>query len=630
MKIEKFLPAGRQVKLKIIFASIFLLAAFFRLYGLNWDQNQHLHPDERFLTMVSTAIQWPDSLNEYFDSNTSPLNPHNRQFPFFVYGTFPIFFTKYFAEIFNLGDYNNLTLTGRLLSALIDLGTVILVFLIAKEASKKLPTTNYQLSTIFPLLAMIFYAASVLPIQLSHFYAVDTYLTFFITLSFYLLTKIFSQKEKLLTIHYSLLTIFLGLSFGLALASKISAVLFLPIIELVFLILLFKNKNIRLFLILNSLFLILSYFTLRLAQPYLFTNPNILDIIPNPKVLENWKMLKSFDDPNGWFPPAVQWITTKPYIFPLKNLIFWGLGLPLGIISLLAIAYFVVTLLYWIIVSLKKKSFLIHNSSFIILNLSLLWILILFTYQGFQFAKPMRYFYPIYPFIAMLSAWFVIHTIQFLQTKFKLKPFIVTLSHCIIVALILIYPLSFISIYSRPHSRIQASTWIYENIPSGATIANEHWDDPLPLYLPNKNPQAYEGTMLPLYDTDTEEKWTKLSKELERVDYIVLSSNRLYGSILTVPEKYPLTSKYYKSLFDGSLSFEKIAEFTSRPNLPIPGINICLTPPFIRYGVIALKNQECSIPGISFVDDYADESFTVYDHPKVIIFKKQKLNNEKY
>ena len=118
-----------------------------------------------------------------------------------------------------------------------------------------------------------------------------------------------------------------------------------------------------------------------------------------------------------------------------------------------------------------------------------------------------------------------------------------------------------------------------------------------------------------------------MSQNLKKTDYIILTSNRLYGSIMTVPEKYPVTFRYYQALFNGTLGFDKVAEFTSRPNLPLPFVKLCLTPPFIRYGIIARKNQECPLPGISFVTDYADESFTVYDHPKVIIFKKVKPLN---
>ncbi len=615
----------------IFFVVILILAAYFRLYGVNWDQGQHLHPDERFLTMVTDVIQWPKSLFEYLDSASSPLNPHNKGFSFFVYGTFPIFFTKWFIDTFAKEDYNSITLIGRQLSAVFDLGTVILVFLIAKELvksskykvasiKKKLLTTYYLLHATFPLLSMFLYSVMVLPIQLSHFYAVDTYLTFFLTLTFYFLIKIINTNPKKLTTYYLLLTTYLGIAFGLALASKISAVLFSPIIALGFLYFLIKNKSIPKFLILNSAFLILSYLTFRLAQPYLFAKPNLFDLTLNQKVVDNWEQLKSFDDPSGGFPPSVQWITTKPYLFPLKNMLLWGLGLPLGLISILSIIFLLSFIFYSII---KRKFSFILNSKFLILNLSLIWILLLFFYQGSQFVKALRYFYPIYPFLALLSAYFLIQCYDRLK---KYQPNIVLLFVICYLLFVLIYPISFLSVYSRPHTRVAASEWIYKNIPAGSIRSSEVWDDGLPLSLPTPGfiNEKYPVLEFPLYYPDNDAKWQEMSLKLQKVNYIILTSNRLYGSIMTTPQKYPVTNKYYQMLFDGSLGFEKIAEFTSRPNIPIPFLKICLTPPFVRYGIVALKSQECNQSGISLVDDYADETFTVYDHPKVIIFKKVK------
>lgn len=155
------------------------------------------------------------------------------------------------------------------------------------------------------------------------------------------------------------------------------------------------------------------------------------------------------------------------------------------------------------------------------------------------------------------------------------------------------------NIYSHPITRVSASSWIYENIPPGSVIANEHWDDPLPLHLPGKTPQSFTGEMLPLYDPDTPEKWEKINALLTNIDYLILSSNRLYGSIPKVPERYPLTSRYYQDLFSGKLGFKKTAEFSSYPCFP-PGQNYLFC----------------------FNDDSSEEAFTVYDHPKVIIFKK--------
>lgn len=582
-------------KIKLIVIVIFLLAAFFRLYGLDWDQNQHLHPDERFLTMVTNSLVWPNNISEYLNSSTSPLNPHNKGWGLFVYGTFPLFFTKLLTDITGTNDYNNIALMGRLLSAFFDLGTLVLVYKIAKNIL-------ISKSKNFPLLSTFFYALSVLPIQLSHFYAVDTYLTFFITLTFFILIKLINNRT------YNCL---LGISFGLAIASKISALLFLPVIGLGYLFFFCKQKSLGVFL-LGGIFVISCYFTVRLAQPYLFQNPNLFDLSLNQKVLNNWKELKSYDNPDGWFPPSVQWITTKPFLYPLKNLVFWGLGLPQALISLTAIVF----LLFYLLK--KPKSF---NQPLV---LALVWILLLFFYQGAQFSKNMRYFYPFYPFLALLSGWFISQTITFSRTGDAKRIFVYVLMFSC-----LIYPLAFVAIYTRPHSRIAASEWIYQNIPPSSVLTSEYWDDSLPLPLPDYQGITYQNVTLPLYDADTPAKWEKINAELLQVDYLILSSNRLYGSIMTTPKIYPQTCRFYEDLFSGKSGFTKIAEFTSRPNLPLPFLKLCLTPPFVRYGIVAKEKQECPLPGISFVDDYADESFTVYDHPKVLIFQRA-VNNSGY
>ena len=96
---------------------------------------------------------------------------------------------------------------------------------------------------------------------------------------------------------------------------------------------------------------------------------------------------------------------------------------------------------------------------------------------------------------------------------------------------------------------------------------------------------------------DTNEKWTKFNYQLEQLDYLILTSNRTWGSITKVQDKYPLMSQFYQNLFAGKLDFEKVAEITSYPTIPILNIPI--------------------------KDDFAEEAFTVYDHPKILIFKKQ-------
>lgn len=608
---------------------VFLIAITFRFYGLNWDQSSHLHPDERFLTMVVAAFKQPNSLFQYLDTSSSPLNPANVGFSFFVYGTLPLVLVKVFADLLKLNDYDNLVLVGRFISAVFDMGTLIIVYKIAKSIAKDSEIKDNH----FPLLAAFLYAISVLPIQLSHYFAVDTFLTFFLSLTFYfliLLVKGLFKDKNIITESAAL-----GVSLGLAIACKISAILLGPIIACAFLLaFLLEIENGKFFKLVIKLFassgvaLIFTYLALRLFGPYYFSDNNFLSPLPNQQYLDNFNMLKAFDNLKTTYPPSLQWIKTQPILYPLRTNIYYGLGIPLGLLALIS---FLGTSIKFLIVplasyrnklkfSLALKVSTQYLKTNFVLFLVCLWIGWQFFYQGTQFSKAMRYFIIIYPFLAILSANLLNKLVYRRNVN---RSFFSKVLLYVIYLLLIIYPVAFSSIYKQPLSRVSASKWINQNIPPNSTLANEYWDDPLPIYVKNEGFNSYQSEMLALYDEDTPEKWQKINEQLQKTDYIILSSSRLYGSILSVSERYPLTKKYYTSLFDGSLGFKKVAEFTSRPNISLPFIKACITLPGENYGYLAKTVQECSLPGISLVDDYTDESFTVYDHPKVIIFKKE-------
>src|SRR5712692_3143064 len=115
-----------------------------RLYGLDWDQMQaryqfllHLygvdfaqgnnfHPDERQILFHVVQLSWPNSVAQFLNVATSPLNPH-----FFAYGSFPLYLLASVGNILShispaLANFANLTLTGRVLNALFDTGTILL------------------------------------------------------------------------------------------------------------------------------------------------------------------------------------------------------------------------------------------------------------------------------------------------------------------------------------------------------------------------------------------------------------------------------------------------------------------------------------------------------------------------
>ena len=110
----------------------------------------------------------------------------------------------------------------------------------------------------------------------------------------------------------------------------------------------------------------------------------------------------------------------------------------------------------------------------------------------------------------------------------------------------------FLAIYRRPLTRVTASRWIYENVPEGSVVANEHWDDPLPFSIDGKigfKPsggyygltQANGGSdgQMEKYGEDTPEKREAALPWLNEADYLVLSRNRLWGSIPRLPMRLP-------------------------------------------------------------------------------------------
>jgi len=602
-----------QSAIRIALLLILLIGAVYRFTGIDWGEQTHLHPDERFLTMVATGIEWPKSIKEYFDSANSPLNPYNKGFGLYVYGTYPVFLTKFVAGLVHKHAYDGIDIVGRHLSAILDLIGVVLVYLIGKRLY----------GTRQGLLAALLLAASVLNIQHSHFFVVDSFTAFAVTVTLYFAVRVAQGGG-----WGSLLG--MGIGYGFAVAGKISMLTFGLILGLALLWRISREVvqkpiatnralwsaqgllgKLRISLRVESIngrssssvqrtlgllrvglmllvVLAVAAFTFRVIQPYAFQGPSPLSFKLAQKYKENMDYISKLVSGVLDYPPSHQWTDRKPIIFAGRNMILWGMGLPLGITVWLG----------WMVAGYQLfwKRRLEHLLLWV-------WATLLFLYQSTQFVKTMRYFLPAYPAFILMGAYFLTWLwdgAKRLATKrsgvwSKCLPIGAALVIIFVVFGTLFYATAFTSIYTRPVTRVAASRWIYANIPRGTVIANETWDDPLPLRIDGKDGGIwYNGIMMDLYWEDVPEKYPKLIEWLDQAEYIFLSSNRLYGSIPRLPRRYPMTTKYYQLLLSEQLGFKLVKTFTSYPQLL----------------------------GIVFNDDNAEEAFTVYDHPKVLIFKK--------
>ena len=480
----------RKFLIPISLLSVLLLGAYFRFIGIDWDKNYHLHPDERFLTMIETSIKMEDSLIDYFNTEKSTLNPHNvldtngnQTFPFFVYGTFPLFLLRFTGELFNQVSYSEIHLIGRYLSGIFDLGTILLIYLIGKKLFN---------SPLVGILSAAFYSFAALPIQISHYFIVDNFTTFFMTAAFYMAVRVlYFEKEvpqksetdgsgwKYLLKNWkgSGNYFFFALALGLAAASKLNAVVAALLLPSAVLLSLPKDgfdiHSKRLQIQIRNVILagVLSFIFFRIFQPYAFTGPSFFNFSINQEWLNDINELRALSSGLSNYPPSLQW-TRRSILFPLKNMILWGMGLAFGIISFLSLAA-----MGWQLIKGRRDSF----------HLLLLWNILYITWQAMRWNPTMRYFLLAYPTMAVSAGWLLGKAPDvfpsFKQTN-KIKQILRVTTISLVMFLSLGWGIAFINIYEQPMTRIAASEYIYKNIEGPINLLIEGEDSEFSQPLP--------------------------------------------------------------------------------------------------------------------------------------------------
>jgi YYY domain-containing protein len=505
----------------LLLVFILLAATYLRVSGLYWGEYQYLHPDERFLVWVGSditpvtcldpnyAIQNcpPDqvhwiSLGEYFDSANSTLNPANRGHAFYVYGTLPMFMARYIVQwIYGHSGFMEMTQVGRALSAGADILAVLLVYLVAERLYDRR----------VGLLAAAFSAAVVLQIQQAHFFTMDTFINLFTLLSFYFAVRIMLSPQpqkvtvnepaaepeagwqmardrlagdqlnaiqravpspdkanflrKFLKQPLFLYSLAFGVAFGMAVASKLNAApmaLVLPAAMGIYLLKLDpqeRQEQITAALGYLALAGAVSLLVFRIFQPYAFSGPSFLDVKLNPQWLSSIRELQAQNTVEVDFPPAMQW-ARRSFWFSGKNMVLWGLGIPLGILAWSGFLW-----AGWrILAGLRNSGWRRHA-------LIWGWTGFYFVWQSSALNPTMRYQLPIYPMLVIFAAWGLVALwdkgkaqIGAHRLSNRWRILAVGLGGVALLATFA-YAFAFSRIYTHPITRIEASRWIYQNVP---------------------------------------------------------------------------------------------------------------------------------------------------------------------
>lgn len=582
--------AGLRSK-RAISAALFVilsLALALRLYGINWDQGGLFHPDERAILshVVELRIPTPGDVPRLFDADESPWNPG-----WFNYGSLPLYGLKVVqaaASPFTDWDIFDLRIPGRVMSAVADVLVVWMLFLFGRA----------WLGTRVGILAALLGALSVIGIQLSHFFAVDTILTLFIIVAAFFSIRVAHAGRR----RDSVLA---GLFIGLAMATKVSAFVLVGPLLVAHLIFALSERGDsfqleqfrppswqRLKYALKNLLIAgaIALAAMLIAQPYMLLDFQTF----KDNVLEQSGMVRRELD----YPYTRQYIDTPRYLYQFWQLGTYGLGPVAGMLA------------WGGLVSAGVYAYLKRRKVDLVI---LAWLVPYLLITGWFEVKFMRYLLPAAPFLILYGARLAWWGFDWLwQKRWKLR-YLGPVAIGLLVATTAHYAIAYEGIYTRPHPAQSASEWLRNNARPQSLILKEHWEEGIP------NLPGVKREELELYNPDGEFKFTRISGQLARGDYLVLYSKRLYATIPRLPDRYPVSAAYYEKLFDGSLGYRLVEVKQSIPSalgIAYDEDTFGRTPvgPPARFEPVNGR-----LATLSF--GWADESFSVYDHPKTLIFQ---------
>jgi 4-amino-4-deoxy-L-arabinose transferase-like glycosyltransferase len=573
--------AGQGKKTAILLFLILLAGFGVRFYGIGWGLPYHFNSDEFLLAANAEMLRTTPSV--------ARLIVGERKFflypPVLMFLNIALVSASTLFRPFDHSDPASLKLFylfARGIVAFFSLATLFMLYFLGRRI----------FSRSIGLLAAFFLAFTVIHVRDSHFFCTDVPMTFFLVLILYLCSDMVEKK--------GLKPYFItGIATGIAIATKQTALLVIPVIFVAHLMSIWRGlgnslaERWRVFWLIPSLKKLVVVFgtavlVFLIANPYVVMNPAaFLDMSGR-----TFEFLKGANQPQWSFQ-----FTGATVGYWFTNLFYYSLGPALEILCLLGFL--------WALWRRKWRSD----------GLILLFMAVYFFSIGFGYMKFIRYTIPLLPFLCLLGARLAIDLYEMAKARILR---IVILAGIAAVALLSVFcTLAYLNIYRQDDVRVQASRWIHENIPPGSTVLfNISYATPLfgEMFF---HPQFYDSYTVG-YGQDyfvkndfyrlkalnfftyasaslkPPDKFRKYVRErLADADYIVMSDEHSEQYPFRARE-YPAVVQFFRRLYDERMGFKLVKTFAVRP----------------------------SFLGMIFNDDRAELTFRLFDHPKVRIFKR--------
>lgn len=604
-----------------VFFSVILV--YTRTVNLGWGLPYPMHPDERNMIIGILSIKCET------DHTFICLNPH-----FFAYGQLPLF-TAYFiakmGQFFNgntgsIITYEEAAIALRQFAAFCALLTGLFLYqslglLAPLMLPKKNQINKIVLERVFKMISLLILFSPGL-IQFAHYGTTESLLMMAYSGVIYTSLALFRKQMKPVTFM-----VLSGILTGVALASKVSALPFLGVPGMAILVYYISSlltylrkrskKRKDILMIVGGFFGIGIGYTLISAALGLGLSPFNIISFPEFQGSMRYETGVGFGDILVFYTRS--FFMTTPVLFQLSYILPFVLGLPVLFFSLGGLV-----LLPW-----KQREIHFLRYAF----------LLYFIPEAFLYAKWTRFIAPVFPVMILFAMLFVYQAYIFLVTKIgQSKEKFVRYALKLLILVATLPGLAYLSVYIKPDVRYVATEWMYKNIPADSYLLAETANvvdipAPAPSNPPLSNYIGYRYISFDFYNLDTDPSLPPaLDEDIKKSDYIIVNSRRVFKNhtcltanefryqvpvsidqTLPIPDPftnkktrcdelartYPRLQQYYSDLFSGRTGYKLIAEFTSYPDISLFGR-----------------------PLIEFPDENAEETWAIFDHPVIRIYKR--------